>query len=83
MFSVAAHSRPAQGGQLVSLEQAQVGPSLWQLTAIHVHLIGNALLFKSISLEQDNERSKFQSQPANLTLDAAAASVMAQPEAMP
>ena len=42
-----------------ALEQQQVGPSLWELTAIHVHLEGNALLFKSVSLQQDDKRSKF------------------------
>src|SRR3984885_406250 len=36
-----------------ALEQQQVGPSVWELTAIHVHLEGNALLFKSVSLQQD------------------------------
>ena len=42
-----------------ALEQQQVGPSVWELTAIHVHLEGNALLFKSVSLQQDDRRSKF------------------------
>ncbi len=46
-------------GSSFSLEQAQVGPSIWQLTEIHVQLEGNALLFKSISLQQDDERSRF------------------------
>jgi hypothetical protein len=63
-------------GSSFSLEQAQVGPSLWQLTAIHVHLDGNALLFKSVSLDQDDERSKFVAEDANLTLVQAANFVM-------
>ena len=63
-----------------SLEQQQVGPALWELTAIHVHLVGNALLFKSVSLQEDDERSRFQPEPANVTLEQAAASVMTQPE---
>jgi hypothetical protein len=63
-----------------SLEQQQVGPALWELTAIHVHLVGNALLFKSVSLQEDDERSRFQYEPANITLEQAATSVMTQPK---
>lgn len=63
-------------GSSFSLEQAQVGPSLWQLTSIHVHLDGNALLFKSVSLDQDDERSKFEAEDAAVTLAQAANLVM-------
>jgi len=62
-----------------ALEQQQVGPSIWELTAIHVHLEGNALLFKSVSLQQDDKRSRFQPEPANITLDQAGTSVMSEP----
>src|SRR6202789_72996 len=64
-----------------SLAQDQVGPSLWQLTSFHVHLEGNALIFKSISLQQDDDRSRFQLEPSTTTLDQAATLVMKQPEA--
>lgn len=67
-------------GSSFSLEQAQVGPSLWQLTAFHVRLEGNALLFKSISLQQDDKRSDFEPEPSTITLDGAATEVMNQPE---
>jgi hypothetical protein len=63
-----------------ALEQQQVGPSFWELTAIHVHLEGNALLFKSVSLQQDDKRSKFQPQAADATLEQAATSVMNEPK---
>ena len=63
-----------------ALEQQQVGPSFWQLTGIHVHLEGNALLFKSVSLQEDDKRSRFQPEPDNITLDQAANSVMKEPE---
>jgi hypothetical protein len=62
-----------------ALEQQQVGPSVWELTAIHVHLEGNALLFKSVSLQQDDKRSRYHPQGANVTLDEAATSVMSEP----
>jgi hypothetical protein len=64
-----------------TLEQDQVGPSLWQLTSFHVHLEGNALIFKSISLQQDDDRSRFQIEPSSTSLDQAATLVMKQPEA--
>src|SRR6202034_427609 len=63
-----------------ALEQQQVGPSVWELTGIHVHLEGNALLFKSVSLQQDDKRSKFQPEAGNITLEQAATSVMTQPK---
>ena len=63
-----------------ALEQQQVGPSLWQLTAIHVHLEGNALLFKSVSLQQDDKRSHFQPEAGNIDLQHAATTVMSEPE---
>jgi hypothetical protein len=67
-------------GSSFSLEQSQVGTSLWELTEIHVHLEGNALLFKSISLEQDDLRSQFAPEPESVTLDQAADGVMKQTE---
>jgi len=70
-------------GSSFSLEQAQVGPSLWELTSIRVHLDGNALLFKSISLEQDDKRSQFEAEPSSVTLDQAGTLVMQQPEPSP
>jgi hypothetical protein len=66
-------------GSTFSLEQSQVGTSLWQLTAIHVHLVGSALLFKSVSLEEDDLRSQFEQEPATVTLDNAATGVMSRP----
>jgi hypothetical protein len=66
-------------GSSFSLEQAQVAPSTWEFTAIHVHLSGTALLFKTISLQQDDERSRYQPEPATITLGQAATQVMSQP----
>jgi hypothetical protein len=70
--------RLKQGGSF-DIEQRQVAPSLWQLTLIHIHLDGSALLFKSISFQEDDDRSRFTKQPDNVTLDQAAAAVSEQP----
>jgi hypothetical protein len=66
-------------GSSFALDQQQVGLSLWQLTSIRVHLQGNALLFHSVSLQQDEERSRFSEEPNSVTLDQAAQTVMHQP----
>jgi hypothetical protein len=70
--------RLKQGGSF-DIEQRQVAPSLWQLTLIHIHLDGSALLFKSISFQEDDDRSRFTKQADNVTLDQAAAAVSEQP----
>jgi hypothetical protein len=67
-------------GSSFALEQAQTAPSLWQLIALHVHLVGNALLFKSVSLEEDDERTRFELQSTNETLEQAGELVMRQVE---
>jgi hypothetical protein len=67
-------------GSSFSLDQEQVGPSLWQLTEFHIRLDGNALLFKSVSLQQDDQRKDFQQEPSGITLDQAASAAMRQPE---
>jgi hypothetical protein len=74
--------RLKQGGSF-AIEQQQVAPSLWQLTLIHIHLEGNALLFKSISFQEDDDRSRFTEQLASPTLDQAASAVMQQPGSAP
>jgi hypothetical protein len=70
--------RLKQGGSF-AIEQQQVAPSLWQLTLIHIHLDGNALLFKSISFQEDEDRSRFTQASNGTTLDQAAIAVMHQP----
>ena len=45
-------------GSSFSLKQEQVGPSLWQLISIHLQFQGNALFFKSVSLQEDDEYFK-------------------------
>ncbi|HEY0786742.1 MAG TPA: hypothetical protein VGD62_12795 [Acidobacteriaceae bacterium] len=67
-------------GSSFSLEQAEEAPGAWQLTAIHVHLDGNALLFKSVSLEEDDARSKFALEAQTLTLQRAATLLLEREE---
>jgi hypothetical protein len=66
-------------GSSFSLEQEQVGQALWQLTEIHVHLQGTALLFKSVSLQEDDQRSRFAQEDSSVSLNHAADGVLSQP----
>lgn len=65
-----------------SLEQQQVAPGLWELTSFHLHFDGNAFLFKSISLQEDDTRSGFEHEPSTISLDQAARAVMNRPEVL-
>lgn len=67
-------------GSSFAIEQEPVGQGFWELTVIHVHLQGNALLFHSVSLEQEDERSHFAPEPEDVSLDQAAELVMRQPK---
>lgn len=67
-------------GSTFSLEQTDVGKTSWQLTAIHIHLKGTALLFKSVSMQEDDERSQFEPEPSGITLATAATFALRQPD---
>jgi hypothetical protein len=70
-------------GSSFAIEQEPVGEGFWELTIVHVHLQGNALLFHSVSLEQEDQRSHFGPEPEDITLDQAATKVMRQPATPP
>ena len=58
-------------GGWFQVERRQVGNGIWQITETHVHIQGHALIFKNISDQEDDVKSKFQQLPANITLDQA------------
>lgn len=64
-------------GGWFQVERRQVGDGIWQITETHVHIQGRALIFKSISDQEDDVKSKFQRLPANITLDQAMQKLMA------
>lgn len=67
-------------GSTFSLQQVDVGKASWQLTAIHVHLEGKALLFKSVSMQEDDQRTQFEQEPSDISLGAAATLALRQPD---
>lgn len=59
-------------GGTFSVRRQNVGGDVWEITSTHVHINGHALIFKSISENQDEEKSHFKRAPASITLAQAA-----------
>jgi hypothetical protein len=68
-----------KGGSF-SVERRETGPGVWQITETHVHIQGHALIFKSISEQEDDEKSSFTHEPDDLTFEQAESAVMAKPD---
>lgn len=56
-----------QKGGTFHVERQEVGPKVWEITSTHVHIHGHALIFRSISEDQDEEQSHFQPSPPSIT----------------
>lgn len=63
--------RLKQGGTF-RVERRELKPGLWQITETHVHIVGKALLFKSIGQQQDEVQTDFTQVPDGTTLEQAA-----------
>ena len=61
-----------QKGGTFNVERQQIGPNVWEITATHIHIHGHALIFKSISEQQDEETSHYKPAPKSITLAQAA-----------
>jgi hypothetical protein len=64
-----------QGGSF-AVERQDIGEGEWQITATHIHIQGHALIFKSISEQEDDQKTSFSREPDQVTLEQAAAAVM-------
>ncbi len=60
-----------QGGTFRVIH-SEVAPGDWEITQTHVHILGHALIFKSISEQEDEVSSNYKRSPASLTLSEAA-----------
>jgi hypothetical protein len=65
-------------GGTFDVERRQVGQSIWQITETHVHIHGTALLFKTISEEEDEVKTRFQPLPRNISLEQAEGELLRQ-----
>ncbi len=66
-------------GGTFDVERRELAPGVWQITQTHVHIQGHALIFKSISEQEDDVKSRFQQLPENIAFREAEEKLMAQP----
>ena len=59
-------------GGTFNVERKNISGSVWEITQTHVHIQGHALIFKSISEQQDEETSDYKPAPQSITLAEAA-----------
>ena len=52
-----------QSGGSFEVQREQLAPDIWQITQAHIHIHGHALLFKSISDQEDDVKWKFKRLP--------------------
>ncbi|WP_263416178.1 hypothetical protein [Terriglobus albidus] len=70
--------RMRKGGTF-SVERKEVKPGVWLIVETHIHIEGKALLFKTISEQEDEVKSGFRLTPDAMTLQEAAAELKSQP----
>lgn len=58
-------------GGSFDVERREIGKGKWQITETHVHIYGHALLFKSISEQEDDIKTEFKELPQAITLQQA------------
>lgn len=58
-------------GGTFDVERREIGPSIWQIVSTHVHIHGSVLFFKSISQDEEDDKSHFQQLPENISLEQA------------
>jgi hypothetical protein len=66
-----------QGGTF-RIERRDVGNGIWDITESHIHIEGHALIFKSISEEEDDVKSSFTRERDSVTLQQAASRVLSK-----
>jgi len=65
-----------KAGGSFSVERRLVGGGIWQITETHVHIQGHALIFHTISEEEDEVKSKFEELPSDISLEDAEQKLM-------
>jgi hypothetical protein len=72
-----------QAGGSFEVERHEISKGEWQIVETHVHISGRALLFKSISEQEDDLKSKFKQLPSGLSPDDAEKMVLQQSGDLP
>ncbi len=60
-----------KAGGTFDVERREIGHHEWQITESHIHVQGHELLFKNISEQEDDVKSKFKRLPGDISLRAA------------
>lgn len=60
-----------KAGGTFDVERRKTGGDVWQITETHVHIQGRALLFKNISENEDDVKTRFKELPGNISLSQA------------
>jgi hypothetical protein len=60
-----------KAGGTFDVERRELSARVWEITETHVHIQGHALIFKTISEEEDDVKTHFQQIAANTTLQQA------------
>jgi hypothetical protein len=65
-------------GGWFQVERREIAKGMWQITETHVHIRGHALIFKSISEQEDDVKSRFEQLPGNITFTQAEEKLLIQ-----
>jgi len=67
-----------KAGGTFNVERRELAPGLWKITETHIHIDGHALLFKSISEQEDDEKTKLKQLPDDISLEQAEKELLQQ-----
>lgn len=69
-----------KAGGSFDVERRQLAPGIWKITQTHVHIQGYALIFKSISEQEDDVKWAFKQLPQNVSFTQAENEILQQPQ---
>jgi hypothetical protein len=67
-----------ESGGSFNVERRQIAPNDWQITQTHIHIQGHALVFRTISDQEDEVKSRFHELPGDLSFPQAEQILMKQ-----
>jgi len=62
-------------GGTFRIERSQLAPGIWDITQSHIHIQGHALIFKSISEQEDDVKTSWTREPDSVTVQQAASAI--------
>ena len=65
-------------GGTFDVERRETGKSIWQITETHVHIRGHALIFKTISEQEDDQKCNFKQLSKDVSMQQAESELFAE-----